>query len=447
MATHARTSQEPDDVPDIEDFHRIHEQALSKAEGTYRDPGTGYTVFTELTHLKRGKCCGNRCRHCPYGWEKVRPPGGFRTGSWRKRNNSRLDSAPPPVQPIPGAPVAKLKSGDTETAKSMVRGILERAGHSVEEKPVRAKKALHLEESDDDDLSSTSSSSSSSYSSSSCSSVDNSETKQANPVNPTPTSITVQAAKETSTTSSTSSAATTASATTESSGGTPAPTKNVPYTRTGDQGTAQLGNGERRSKTDDAFEAMGTVDELCSFVGVAHSHLLNSHKSCYGELPVRLLDVMSRLFDVGSHVAKPSTTFVPNGIGDGFDANHVDDLEEWINEMTNDLPELTSFILPTGAPSSAALHVARTVCRRAERRLVPLVVHHQTCDPNALKYLNRLSDFFFVSARWVNYKEGQEEIEYKLDIYDCVDTKEASQQPNEEQRERVVRSLKEPSEK
>ena len=115
--------------------------------------------------------------------------------------------------------------------------------------------------------------------------------------------------------------------------------------------------------------------------------------------------------------------------------------------MTNDLPELTSFILPTGAPSSAALHVARTVCRRAERRLVPLVVHHQTCDPNALKYLNRLSDFFFVSARWVNYKEGQEEIEYKLDIYDCADTQKASQQPNEEQRERVVRSLKEPSEK
>jgi len=223
---------------------------------------------------------------------------------------------------------------------------------------------------------------------------------------------------------------------------------------------------------------MGTVDELCSFVGVAHSHLLNSPRAkatsssrnsskpksrkasdFYGELPVRLLDVMSRLFDVGSHVAKPpppsqsgeAAIFVPNGIGDGFDSNHVDDLEEWINEMTEDLPELTSFILPTGAPASAALHVARTVCRRSERRLVPLVVDHKTCDPNALRYLNRLSDFFFVSARWVNYKEGQEEIEYKLDLYDDDDTDDdddGSQKSghHEDQRERVVRSLAPPSE-
>jgi len=212
---------------------------------------------------------------------------------------------------------------------------------------------------------------------------------------------------------------------------------------------------------------MGTVDELCSFVGVAHAYLLNSHrrkKNFYGALPVQLLDVMSRLFDVGSHVAKPppatsdgSTVFVPNGIGDGFDADHVDDLEEWINEMTEDLPELTSFILPTGAPVSAALHVARTVCRRAERRVVPLVVHHKTCDPNALRYLNRLSDFLFVSARWVNYLEGQEEIEYKLDIYDGEDEDDRSDGRsengsqdggggNEEQRGRVVRSLAAPSE-
>jgi len=469
MSTHATTcndgsnrSNSKREIPDIEDFHRVHEQALSKAEGTYIDPETGYTVFTELTHLKRGKCCGNRCRHCPYGFEKVRSPGGYRKGSWRRRNNSKLDASIPPPPPIPGAPVAKLRSGDTETAQKMVEKILERAGKPVEQHSgnrSRANRALHLEESDkdDDDLSSTSSSSLSSYSSSSCSSEGTLESHERN-FQQKPTSITV--VKDT-VTSSTSSAATTASATTESSSTnrpiptmatTTTPTKNVPYTRTGDQGTSQLGNGERRSKTDDAFEAMGTVDELCSFVGVAHSHLLNSpkakkHKSFYGKFPVRLLDVMSRLFDVGSHVAKPSTEgkFIPNGIGDGFDSNHVDDLEDWINEMTQDLPELTSFILPTGAPASAALHVARTVCRRAERRLVPLVVHHQTCDPNALRYLNRLSDFFFVSARWINYKEGQEEIEYKLDIYECGDENQGEE--NEDQRERVVRSLVEPSEK
>ena len=493
MATHATTStdgdnsansqqqQKQEEVPDIEDFHRVHEESMSRAERTYIDPETGYTVFTELIHLKRGKCCGNRCRHCPYGFEKVKPPGGYRKGSRRSRRaNSKLDpNVPPPPPPqIPGAPVAKLRSGDTATAQKMVREILERAGKQVEENSGiiasrnrrKANGELHLEESnndEDDDLSSTSSSSSSSYSSSSCSSVSTTESKDSNIQKHKPPSV-IEAVKE-AVTSSTSSAATTASATTTSAttnsssndgnskpipttATTTTPTKNVPYTRTGDEGTSQLGNGERRSKTDDVFEAMGTVDELCSFVGVAHSHLLHSQKGrkskkSYGELPVRLLDVMSRLFDVGSHVAKPTQgTFVPNGIGDGFDCDHVDDLEEWINEMTQDLPELTSFILPTGAPASAALHVARTVCRRAERRLVPLVTNHQTCDPNALQYLNRLSDFFFVSARWVNYKEGQEEIEYKLDIYDCEGSDDDSQGNHEDQRERVVRSLAEPNE-
>ncbi|OEU20162.1 cobalamin adenosyltransferase-like protein [Fragilariopsis cylindrus CCMP1102] len=199
---------------------------------------------------------------------------------------------------------------------------------------------------------------------------------------------------------------------------------------------------------------MGTVDELCSFVGVAHAQLLQSikiqkqkqqkqqqkqqkqqqkgaaaavvHKRTpttiidYGDLSDQLLDIMSRLFDVGSHVAKPppdtNYEFQPNGIGDGFDPEHVDDLEEWINEMTEELPELTSFILPTGSIIAAQLHVARTVCRRAERKLVPLVVDHKICDPNSLQYLNRLSDFFFVASRWINYIEQQDEIEYRLEL-------------------------------
>lgn len=217
--------------------------------------------------------------------------------------------------------------------------------------------------------------------------------------------------------------------------------KNVPYTRKGDTGTSQLGTGERRLKCDCNFEALGTVDELCTVVGVAHANL--TPKECeYGALPEQLLDVMSRLFDIGSHVAKPRmreasaakdaptpATFQPNGIGDGFDADHIDDLESWINEMTEELPELTSFVLPTGAKGAAQLHVARTVCRRAERCLVPLVVDEATCDPNALRYLNRLSDYFFVAARWVNFCEGHEEIEYRRET---ADTK---------QRERVHRSL------
>jgi cob(I)alamin adenosyltransferase len=215
--------------------------------------------------------------------------------------------------------------------------------------------------------------------------------------------------------------------------------KNVPYTRGGDSGTAQLGTGERRRKDDCNFEALGTVDELCSVVGVAHAHLLENCE--YGQLNEQLLDVMSRLFDVGSHVAKPRrqrkeeeededkvATFTPNGVGGGMDPLHIDQLEEWINEMTEELPELTSFVLPTGAKSAAHLHVARTVCRRAERCMVPLVAA-ETCDPNAMRYMNRLSDYFFTAARWVNFCEGREEIQYQR------------QQNKDKQRQRVSRPL------
>jgi cob(I)alamin adenosyltransferase len=193
-------------------------------------------------------------------------------------------------------------------------------------------------------------------------------------------------------------------------------TKNVPYTRKGDQGTSQLLTGERRSKADGAFEAMGTVDELCTVVGVAHAEITSVDANIYGELPEWLLDVMSRLFDLGSHVAKPNKdgSFDADGVGGGFHQSHVDQLEDWIDFMTDELPELDCFILPTGGKASAQLHVARTVCRRAERRVVELV-NYQVCDPNGMRYLNRLSDFFFTAARWVNHREGKGEIQYRRD--------------------------------
>jgi cob(I)alamin adenosyltransferase len=207
--------------------------------------------------------------------------------------------------------------------------------------------------------------------------------------------------------------------------------KNVPYTRTGDAGTSVLLTGERRSKDDIAFEAMGTVDELCSIVGTVHSELtceprdgITQH---YGELEIWLLDIMSRLFDIGSHVAKPRKSvivseddedkeegeqFQADGIGNGFDIEHTHILEDLVDIMTDKLPELTSFILPTGSKAAAQLHVARCVCRRAERRVLPLV-KDGVCDPNAVKYLNRLSDFFFTAARYVNFCDGQSEFQYR----------------------------------
>merc|ERR1711862_11096 len=158
--------------------------------------------------------------------------------------------------------------------------------------------------------------------------------------------------------------------------------------------------GERRSKDDILFEAMGTVDELCSVVGTVHAELNrlsnsgdNAHQ--YGELQDQLLDVMSRLFDVGSHIARPTLKATKTD-NDTFKSYHADLLEQWIDTMTDQLPELTSFILPTGSPASAQLHLARTVCRRAERRIVPLVQEETgSLDPTALSYINRLSDFFF----------------------------------------------------
>jgi cob(I)alamin adenosyltransferase len=333
-----------DTITDIED---LHQHALSMCSKTYIDPATGFTVFTELQHLKRGFCCGNKCRHCPYGFANV------------KNTN---------IQPRP----AKLKSGDMETAQRMMQEIMEH-GRTV----------THA------------------------TTTESSSASTASTVTATTTSSTSRSSSPTTT------------------------TKNVPYTRTGDSGTSQLLSGERRSKDDANFEALGSVDELCTFVGVAHAHL--NPDEDYGKLPDYLLDVMSRLFDAGSHVAKPQSQLNefsnPNGVGDGFDARHIDDLEVWINEMTEELPELTSFILPTGAAAAAHLHVARTVCRRAERRCVTLVVDHQTCDPNALKYLNRLSDFLFTASRWVNYCEGEGEYLYRRDT------------PKSTQRQRVARSL------
>jgi cob(I)alamin adenosyltransferase len=201
--------------------------------------------------------------------------------------------------------------------------------------------------------------------------------------------------------------------------------KNVPYTRKGDAGTSQLLTGERRFKDDVAFEAMGTIDELCSVVGVAHAELMSSGVDKYENLEQYLLDIMSRLFDIGSHVAKPRKVhddddsddegdrFHPDGVGGGFHESHIEDLEEWIDMYTEELPELLSFILPTGSKLAAQLHVARTVCRRAERRCIALV-EQKVCDPHALKYLNRLSDFFFSAARYANYKEGQPDLLYRL---------------------------------
>mmetsp|Transcript_44390 Transcript_44390/g.71233 ORF Transcript_44390/g.71233 Transcript_44390/m.71233 type:complete len:192 (+) Transcript_44390:216-791(+) len=159
------------------------------------------------------------------------------------------------------------------------------------------------------------------------------------------------------------------------------------YTKTGDDGSSCLYNMERRNKDDAIFEALGDVDELNVAVGIARTFAeeVGAGQDAEGdssrpvpgkdpELIARLAEIQSRLLDVGSAVATPldkSSESKKKRVE--FDEAHVDGLEAWIDEYTELLPPLKNFILPSGGKTAAFLHLARTVCRRAERRVVPLV--------------------------------------------------------------------------
>jgi cob(I)alamin adenosyltransferase len=304
-------SQKTDDIEDA------HLAACRRGEALYLDPTTGLSCFTEVAHLQRGVCCGNRCRHCPYGWQNVR------NGSYGTKHTP-----------------AKLMSGDKVACARLLQ--------------------------DEFGLSS--------------------------------------------------------DGTVVATNGGGRTKKNVPYTRRGDAGKSRLPSGENRRKDDILFEAMGTVDELCSFVGVCHANLVTT----FPDDPLTndwLVDVMSRLFDIGSFIATQKKQRVENDdhdddsadddsvdedndddddVRDSF-ASHVTRLEQWIDDMTARLPNLTSFILPTGSILSAHFHVARTVCRRAER----LNLH----QPYSI-YLNRLSDFLFTAARYANHLDQRPDLRY-----------------------------------
>ncbi len=165
------------------------------------------------------------------------------------------------------------------------------------------------------------------------------------------------------------------------------------YTRTGDLGTTALGNGERRKKSDLRFAAIGEIDEANAAIGLARLH-------AHGDLDRTLARIQNDLFDLGADLA------VPEGGEKGKSRLRVAEaqvarLEEEIDRYNAELQPLTSFVLPGGTPSAAALHLARTVTRRAERALVALN-GHEPLNPAAIAYINRLSDLLFVAARFVN---------------------------------------------
>lgn len=172
------------------------------------------------------------------------------------------------------------------------------------------------------------------------------------------------------------------------------------YTRTGDNGTTGLVSGARRLKSDLRVDAYGAVDEANAFVGLARRHTAD-----VVDLDAALMRIQNDLFDLGADLATPDTGEKPQYEPLRIVASQVTWLEAEIDRLNADLEPLRSFVLPAGSAASAALHVARTVARRAERQMVALAqLEAEIVSREAIAYINRLSDFLFVAARWANDK-------------------------------------------
>ncbi|MGA8534322.1 MAG: cob(I)yrinic acid a,c-diamide adenosyltransferase [Candidatus Tumulicola sp.] len=174
------------------------------------------------------------------------------------------------------------------------------------------------------------------------------------------------------------------------------------YTRTGDDGTTGLVGGERVKKNAIRIEAYGTVDELSSTIGVARASLrpIRDGSPRAARLDGWLAWTQDVLFNLGSELAT-----LPDNRREGMpliDAGQIASLERAIDEAERDLTPLNAFILPGGSQAGAQLHVARTICRRAERRLLTLHESATSVSPQSMQYLNRLSDALFVWSRWIN---------------------------------------------
>jgi cob(I)alamin adenosyltransferase len=172
------------------------------------------------------------------------------------------------------------------------------------------------------------------------------------------------------------------------------------YTRTGDDGTTALGSGARRKKYDLRVAAYGTLDEVNATIGLARLHT-------EGTLDAMLARIQNDLFDVEADLCLAEKG--PGGARMTVTDAQVTWLEQRIDELNAELEPLKSFILPGGRPAAACLHLARTVCRRGERLMVELNdLPGEDVTPTALKYVNRLSDFLFVAARYANDHGGSD---------------------------------------
>ena len=176
------------------------------------------------------------------------------------------------------------------------------------------------------------------------------------------------------------------------------------YTRTGDSGETALLGGTRVSKADPRVAAYGDVDELNAWLGLARAGVPG------GELASMLEKIQRDLFAIGSRLADPGSKVANRVEKTSVTGEDVKRLEDWIDRLESEVPVLRRFILAGGSPSGASLHVARTICRRAERSVVGL--GGDEVESEILVYLNRLSDLLFVMARVANRRDGAPELEW-----------------------------------
>jgi cob(I)alamin adenosyltransferase len=169
------------------------------------------------------------------------------------------------------------------------------------------------------------------------------------------------------------------------------------YTKSGDKGETGLVNGDRVSKSSDRIEAIGSIDELNSFIGLSMSEIMPKI------IRNALHKVQHILFDIGNELAAPNTNIIQS--------HKSKELELVIDDLTSRLDILREFILPGGVKTASQLHVARSICRRAERNCIAL----GNVNPATLQYLNRLSDMLFTMARYLNACEGYKDVTWKKD--------------------------------
>ncbi|MCX7999101.1 MAG: cob(I)yrinic acid a,c-diamide adenosyltransferase [Leptospiraceae bacterium] len=174
------------------------------------------------------------------------------------------------------------------------------------------------------------------------------------------------------------------------------------YTKTGDKGETSLANGKRVSKADPQVELYGTVDELNSAIGIGVSFLTDEIQK------EEIYQIQSLLFELGSELAG----FRVNNTSVIYE-NDIEFLEKEIDKMQVEIPPLKSFILPGGTQAAAFFHLARTICRRLERLMVKNKQEGQEIFEVSIKFINRLSDYLFVLARFLNFKTGKEDIPWR----------------------------------